>query len=199
MKKTLLSTLTALTLISTSALYADEITDQMTEALKAYQDKDYKGAMDELKFITAQLQKMDAAENQKLLPEPLEGWQMKEGDSGGQAMMSMLGGGGTSMQAIYTKEKESIEMQIMANSPMISMLSMSISNPALMAADPTATPFRYKKNKGVKKKDGKNTEITLLISGQIMIQVKGSNLKDDAVLEEYLDQIDIKELKNSLL
>jgi len=172
----------------------------MAEAVKAYQDKDYKGAMDELKFITAQLQKMDATENQKLLPEPLEGWKKEESQNGSQGMMSMLGGGGgTSMQATYIKDRESIEIQIMANSPMISMMSMSISNPSLMAADPSVSPYRYKRNKGMKKKNGKNTEITLLVSGQIMIQLKGSNLKDDAVLEEYLDTIDIKELKNSLL
>ena len=198
MKKILLSTLTTIALLSTPTM-ADEILEQMNEAIKAYQDKDYKGAMDELKFITAQLQKMDAAENQKLLPAPLEGWQVTQGDNGGQAMMSMLGGGGTSMQATYTKGQESIEIQILANSPMISMMSMAISNPALMASDPNTSPYRYKRNKGMKKKDGNNTEVTLLISGQIMIKLTGSQLSDDAVLEQYLDLIDIKKLKNELL
>ena len=178
---------------------ADEILEQMNEAIKAYQDKDYKGAMDELKFITAQLQKMDAAENQKLLPAPLEGWEVTQGDNGGQAMMSMLGGGGTSMQATYTKGQESVEIQILANSPMISMMSMAISNPALMASDPNTSPYRYKRNKGMKKKDGNNTEVTLLISGQIMIKLTASQLSNDAVLEQYLDLIDIKKLKNELL
>lgn len=198
MKKILLSTLTTIVLLSTHAM-ADEILEQMNEAIKAYQDKDYKGAMDELKFITAQLQKMDAAENQKLLPAPLEGWEVTQGDNGGQAMMSMLGGGGTSMQATYTKGQESVEIQILANSPMISMMSMAISNPALMASDPNTSPYRYKRNKGMKKKDGNNTEVTLLISGQIMIKLTASQLSNDAVLEQYLDLIDIKKLKNELL
>jgi len=198
MKKILLSTLTTIVLLSTPAM-ADEILEQMNEAIKAYQDKDYKGAMDELKFITAQLQKMDAAENQKLLPAPLEGWEVTQGDNGGQAMMSMLGGGGTSMQATYTKGQESVEIQILANSPMISMMSMAISNPALMASDPNTSPYRYKRNKGMKKKDGNNTEVTLLISGQIMIKLTASQLSNDAVLEQYLDLIDIKKLKNELL
>jgi len=198
MKKILLSTLTTMALLTTSS-YADEIMEQMNEAIKAYQDKDYKGAMDELKFITAQLQKMDAAENQKLLPDALEGWKKQESQNGSQGAMSMLGGGGTSMQATYTKDKESIEIQIMANSPMIAMMSMAISNPALMAADPNTTPFRYKKNKGMKKKNGKDTEITLLVAGQIMIKLTGSQLSDDRVLEKYLDSIDIKKLKMNLL
>jgi hypothetical protein len=198
MKKILLSTLTTLALLTT-AVTADEIIEQMNEAMKAYQDKDYKGAMDELKFITALLQKLSAAENQKLLPKPLEGWKKQESRNGSQGGISMLGRGGTSMQATYKKDRESVEIKIRANSPMIAMMSMAITNPALMASDPRLTPFRYKRNKGVKKKEGNVTEITLLISGQILVQVKGRNLKDDTVLEQYLDKIDFKELKSSLL
>lgn len=198
MKNILLSTLTTLAILSTSALHADEILNQMNEATKLYQEKDYKGAMDELKFITAQLQKLDATENQKLLPDPLEGWKVERGDNTEQAMMSMLGGG-TSMQATYTRIEESVDIQILANSPMIAMMSMTISNPTLMASDPNITPFRYKKNKGMKKKEGNNTEITLLIAGQIMLKLEGSNLKDDAVLERYLDSMDIKKMKGELL
>ncbi len=198
MRKILLSTLASITLLSTST-FADEIVNQMNEAIKAYQEKDYKGAMDELKFITAQLQKLDATENQKLLPAPLEGWSLeKSKDDGGQAMMSMLGGG-TSMQATYRKGNEKVEIQILANSPMIAMMSMAMSNPALLASDPNTTPYRYKRNKGMKQKEGTKTEISLLISGQILLKLSGDNLKDDSILEKYLDAIDLKALKNSLL
>jgi|GEM_PF-2830188 len=198
MKKILLSTLTVIALSSTS-LVADEILDQMNEAIKAYQDKDYKSAMEELKFITAQLQKLDATENQKLLPQALEGWKIKQkNNNGGQAMMSMMGGG-TSIEATYIKKQERIEIQVLANSPMLAMMSMAISNPALMASDPNTSPYRYKRNKGMKKKERNKTEITLLIAGQIMIKLTGTNLKDDAILEHYLDGINIKELKNQLL
>lgn len=199
MKKTLFSTLTALALFTASSLHADEIKEQLNEATKLYEEKDYKGAMDELKFITAQLQKLDAEENQKLLPQALEGWKKQENKNSSQSGMAMLGGGGTTMEATYTKESERIEIQMMANSPMISMLSMAISNPALMAASADTKPFRYKKNKGMKKSNGKNTEITLLIAGQILLTLKGSNLKDASILDQYLDTIDIKKLKSELL
>ncbi|MDQ7084546.1 MAG: hypothetical protein Q9M36_06285 [Sulfurovum sp.] len=199
MKKTLLSSLTALAILSTSALHADEIIDQMNTAIEAYKDKDYKGAMDELKFTIAQMQKLDDAENQKLLPSALDGWSMTIGDNGTQAAMSMLGGGGTSIEANYSKDNESINIQILANSPMISMMSMMINNPMIAQSDPSTEAYRYKRIKGIKKKDGSTTEITLLIVGQIILKLSGTNLKDDAVLEQYLDVIDIKKLKSSLL
>jgi hypothetical protein len=198
MKKILLSTLATIALMQ-SSVHADAITDQLNEVIKMYEDKDYKASMDELKFITAEIQKLDSTENQKLLPAPLEGWSVENGDNGAQVAMSMLGGGGTSMQATYKKGKESIEIQILANSPMLAMMAMAINNPALMSADPSTTPYRYKRNKGVKKINGTQTEITLLISGQIMIKLDGDNLVDDKVLETYLDAIDIKKLKMNLL
>ncbi|MEA2048120.1 MAG: hypothetical protein U9O64_06685 [Campylobacterota bacterium] len=197
MKKILLSTLALYTLFSTYS-GADEITEQLNIAIKAYQEKDYKGAMDELRFVTAQLQKLDAAENQKLLPAPLDGWNI-ENKSDTQAVMSMLGGAGTSMEAVYTKDTQRVNIQIVANSPMIAMMSMAISNPALMAADPSTKPFRYKKNKGMKRKEGSSSEITLLIAGQILLKLEGSDLLDDTVLVQYLDAIDIKKLKTELL
>jgi hypothetical protein len=198
MKKTLQLALLSSALLTTAPLTADTIVDQMNEAIEAYKAKDYKGAMEELKFITAEIQKLDANENQKLLPEPLDGWSVEQSDNGSQAMVSMMGGGST-VEATYTKEEQSVRIQILANSPMIAMMSMSIANPALMSADPNTSPFRYKRNKGMKQKEGDSVEITLLIAGQIMLQLSGSNLKDEKTLEAYLDKIDLAKLKGTLL
>jgi hypothetical protein len=61
------------------------------------------------------------------------------------------------------------------------------------------SPYRYKRIKGVKKVDKNSTEITLSVIGQIMIKITGTKLKDQAVLEQYLDTIDIDKLKAELL
>jgi len=57
---------------------ADEISDQIEVGLKAYADKDYKLALDELKYAEAQIQEMVNKENEALLPEPLDGWTAKD-------------------------------------------------------------------------------------------------------------------------
>ena len=198
MKKILFAGLVSLPMLMSTPLMADEIEDQIQAGLKAYQDKEYKIAVDELKFAMAQLEKLTHDDNKKLLPPALDGWTMKADDSGAQAAMSMLGGG-TTIGANYQRGNEKVHIQIIANSPMIAMVGMMINNPMMAAADENTKPYRYKRIKGIKKTEGSNTEITLLLAGQIMVRLDGKNLKDSAVLEKYLDAIDMKKLKMSLL
>jgi hypothetical protein len=200
MRKTLtIGSLLLATLISTPS-YADKITDQIQESLTAYAAKDYKTAIDELKFVTAALQKLNSAENKKLLPEALAGWTTeKVNNDGTQMVMSVLGGGGTSIKGSYKRDKEQVNIDIMANSPMLAMLAMQINNPMLTAADDNMQSYRYKKIKGIKETKTNESSITLILAGQIMIKVTGRYLKDAATLEQYLDAIDMDKLKATLL
>ena len=179
--------------------FADEITDQITAGLDAYKEQDYKMAVEELKFVTAQLQQLHQAEMQKLMPKALEGWTEKEGNNGdNQVAMSMMGGG-TSMKSEFMRNRERVIIEVMANSPMMQMMTMMLKNPAMMAGQKDTKPYRYKKAKGMIKTQKTKTEITLILAGQILITVKGRQLEDDAVLKEYLEQLDFAKLKDALL
>lgn len=197
MKTKLFKILLTTPLLFTSPIIADKVTDPIDTAIQAYKEKDYKTALEELKYATAELQKLDTAENNKLLPEALEGWSMEIEDTGNRLAMNMLGGG-QMIKAEYKNKNERIEIQIVANSPLISTVAMMVNNPMFSNAK-GKEPFRYKKIKGVKEKQGTNSSITLLIAGQIMIKLEGNNLKDDKVLEAYLDRMDMKKIKNTLL
>ncbi|RTZ64988.1 MAG: hypothetical protein DSZ29_04855 [Aquificaceae bacterium] len=199
MNKKQIAGLLLLPALLSSPLFADEITDQINEGLKAYETKDYKGAVDELKFATAQLEKLAYEENKKLLPDAIDGWEkQKIKNSNNQMAMSIMGGG-TSIKGRYKKDKEQVDIEVVANSPLLAMISMMLKNPAMISADDSMEPYRYKRIKGVKKTKGNRVEITLLIAGQIMLKVEGRNLKDKAVLKQYLDAIDINKLKEKLL
>lgn len=197
MKTKLFKILLTTPLLFTSPIIADKVTDPIDTAIQAYKEKDYKTALEELKYATAELQKLDTAENNKLLPEALEGWSMEIEDTGNRLAMNMLGGG-QMIKAEYKNKNERIEIQIVANSPLISTVAMMVNNP-MFSNVKGKEPFRYKKIKGVKEKQGTNSSITLLIAGQIMIKLEGNNLKDDKVLEAYLDRMDMKKIKNTLL
>ena len=199
MKKTLMMSMITLALLTTT-ITADEIKEQISEALKAYDEKDYKGAIEELKFVMAQLEELKSTENSKLLPDPLDGWKFKATKSDGAgAAMAMFGGGGSSMSGKYIKDKERIDIEITANSPIMGMMNMAISNPAMISNDPTMKLYRYKRIKGVKKTEKDSVEITLLLTNQLMIKITGKNLKDEKVLKEYLDEMDMKKIKEELL
>lgn len=197
MKKDIITALLAAPLLITIPTMADNVTDPIETALKAYGEKEYKLAIEELKYATAALQKLDAEENKKLLPEALDGWQKKEGDNSGQAAMNMFGGGSMTT-AEYTRGNERIEIQIVANSPMIATLGMMINNPMLTGSD-GSEPYRYKRLKGIKQTNRGTTEITLLMAGQIMIKLTGKGLKEENILKAYLDTMDMKKIQNTLL
>lgn len=69
----------------------------------------------------------------------------------------------------------------------------------MMAGQKNTKPYRYKKAKGMIKKDKYKTEINLVLAGQILVQVTGKKLEDDAVLKQYLEQLDFAKLKDALL
>jgi len=203
MKTKIIGSIAVWTLLAGTPLWADKITDQLKAVEQAYGQKDYRGALDELEFAKAQILKLKNSEDQQLLPEALEGWSKSvKKQKSGVNPLAMLGGGGagaTTLSADYTKGNERVNVQIMANSPMLNMMNMIIGNPAMMANEEGTEPFRYKRNKGMKKVNGNSVEITLLIAGQIALIIKGDKLKDKAVVEQYLEKIDIAKLKDALL
>ncbi len=200
MNKTTIMKMVILPMLLASPLIADEITDQIKLGLTAYEEKDYKTAVEELKYATAALESLNQEENMKLLPEAMEGWIVKEGQNNGSNIaMTMFGGGGSSMKREYHRDREKVTIEVTTNSPMLSIMSMMIKNPAMMASKKNTKPFRYKKAKGMKKMDGNKPEITLLLAGQILLKLTGRNLEDSAVLEEYLKKMDMSALKEALL
>ncbi|WP_299878910.1 hypothetical protein [uncultured Cocleimonas sp.] len=201
MKNSVLVSMLTIAPILSAPVFADEVSDQITVALEAYNEKDYKAAVEELKFVTAQVQQLYQAEIQQLMPKALDGWKEKEQKGNNNAAMSMLGGmgGGTGMKSEFQRSRETVTVEVMANSPMMGMMTMMLKNPAMMAGQQNTKPFRYKKAKGMIKTEKNRSEITLVLAGQILITVKGRQLEDDAVLKEYLEQLDFAKLKDALL
>jgi len=69
----------------------------------------------------------------------------------------------------------------------------------MMAGQKNTKPYRYKKAKGMIKTDKNQTEINLVLAGQILVKVTGRKLEDDAVLKQYLEQLDFNKLIAALL
>lgn len=185
-----------------TGIHADEVSDQIESGLKAYVDKDYKLALDELKFAEAQLQEMVNKENEMLLPKAPDGW--KAGDAK-TTSMAMLGGGGI-MSREYTKGKQKMKIEIAANSPMLGIMTMMMKNPMMMAANDKMKPYRYKRQKGMIEMKNGRMETKLVLAGQILLSMTLSD-NDKARLKEsgkkttemFLDGMSISKIKEAFL
>ena len=186
-----------LALCAASPVLADKVTDQIALGLEAYNDADYQAAIDELQYAIAQIQSKLDKDNAQLLPDALQGWTAKNVEHN-NAAMSMLGGG-THMSRRYSRGSERLEISISANSPMVAGLGAMINNPMLLNSDPNTEAYRYKRTKGIKREERDTIEITLLLAGQILLQLKGERLSDESVIKAYLDAIDFKAVKAALL
>ncbi|MGB5451860.1 MAG: hypothetical protein WBM59_04260 [Sedimenticolaceae bacterium] len=176
---------------------ADEVEDQINLALDSYRSKNYKAAVDDLNYAVAQIQEKLNSTNATLLPEPLDGWTATEveNNSAGMAMM----GGGTQMSRSYQRGSESLEISIIAGSPMVAGLLMMINNPMLLSSSPDMKPYRHKRIKGMQQVSGNRVETTLALAGQIMVQVDATNLADPAVIEQYLEAMDFDQIQSAFL
>ena len=89
-KVSILILVVSMVAMMSAPIFADEISDQITMGLEAYKEQDYKTAVEELKFVTAQLQQLQQAEIEKLMPKALEGWTEKEQKGNNAAAIKKL-------------------------------------------------------------------------------------------------------------
>lgn len=178
-------------------LAADEVKDQIQSAVEAYEQKDYRSAVDDLNYAIAQIQTLITTENAQLLPEPLEGWTATEVENA-DAGMGMLGGG-TNMTRHYQRDAEDVEINIIANSPWLASMMQIATNPMLMAGNPNLKPYRFGELKGMKETTEGSVEVSLMLAGQVMIKITGRHLSDEAVIEQYLEAMDFDRLEATLL
>lgn len=187
---------TILLLIAAPWAWADDVEEQIRLGLESYRQGDYRAAIDDLNFAIAQIQEKLNARQAKLLPEPLEGWTASEVEHE-TAAMSMLGGG-THLARTYRRGDESVEITIMAGSPMVSGLLAMINNPMMLSGNPNMKPYRFERIRGVREETGGDIKITLSLGGQIMVQLSGRGAGEES-LESYLAVLDFEEIRRALL
>jgi hypothetical protein len=186
----------AFLLMSSAFAAQDEVLKEIETAVEAYQEKDYRTALEGLRFATAKIQKLLDAEYVKLLPEPLEGWTADKPKVQSAAVAIM--GGGTTLKRTYRKGEQKVVIEIVANSPMVGMMAAAIQNPAMLSAQ-GMEPYRYKRLRGMKKTKGDRIEIQLLMAGKVLITLQGRRLPDEGPLEAYLEALDLGALRDAFL
>ncbi|MGF1546749.1 MAG: hypothetical protein ACFCUG_05450 [Thiotrichales bacterium] len=183
MKTLLLPLLLSATLAGPA--HADEIVDTINSALKAYKDGDFVVAKEDLDYASQLLAKQKATGLSRLLPKELAGWARKDGDT--QALGAGMFGGGTMASAEYSKGEKNLNIQLMADNPMMAAVAGMFNNPSLMGA--AGTQKRINRQKVMIDSDG---EMTSMI-GKVLVQISGDASIEDK--EAYFNALDIKALE----
>jgi hypothetical protein len=175
----------AATLTAFPAL-ADEFTDTLEGAIKAYREGDVSGAREDLDYASKLLTAMKSEALEKFLPAALPGWSREaaaEDAAAAGGFMGMLGGG-TSAAATYIKGTESLTITLVADSPMVNGLGAMISGMAGLGGK----PLRIQRTEFTAQDDG----LQGVVNDRVMVSVTGDAPLEDMIA--HLEAIDFKAL-----
>jgi hypothetical protein len=187
-----LAVLVALTMVQPAT--ADEILDQINQAIQLYKSGDFAGAASELEFATAQIRQLRAGEVSGALPQPLSGWTARDAETA--AMGAAIFGGGTSASRSYEKGDARIDIQIMTDSPMLQAVTMMLNNPMILSGSGQKL-IRVKGNKASLEWDGSQGTINVVVLGNMLVTVEGRDCTQDD-LTAYAEAVDYDLLKQIL-
>jgi len=176
----------ALSLAQPGTARADDIEDSLRAALEAYQAGDIALAKEELDFASQLLSQLKAEGLAGFLPDPLPGWEREDGET--QAMGAAMMGGGLSASAAYTQGDKRINIEMLADNPMVTAMAGMFTNTAVMGS--MGTVRRINGQKVVITNDG---ELQTMVNNRILIQMSGTAPTED--MEAYFAAIDMDGLK----
>ena len=186
MRRPLWLALTVLPLLLPGAARADEVADAMKEAMRAYEAGKLTAARTALSEAMQLLSQKTASALTAALPAALPGWKAADVESN-TAALGFLGGGSIASRRYSNDKGQHVEIQITADSPIISQLGMIMTNPIMAGA--MGKLIRVGDQRAIQTSDN---EIQMLINNRILVSVSG-NAPEDAKLA-YAKAIDLKKL-----
>jgi len=179
------------TLLLSTTLSADDITDTMDDAMSAYKKGDYVQAKEDLTYVMELLKQKKGETIQGFLPDALDGWKAEKAKSE-NAGSGMLGGGSTTSRT-YTKDKSKIVISVVTDSPLLQGLGSLLGNPMFNSGGKLK---RINREKATIKYNEKNQSgsITIMLDKRFLVTIEGSKITEDELVE-YAKAIDFKKIK----
>ncbi|WGI22739.1 hypothetical protein [Amylibacter sp. IMCC11727] len=175
--------------LSMGAAKADEILDNLKEAIAAYEEGEIQETMEIVEYTRTLLSQKRSGTLEEVLPDALAGWTREDSDGSDNAAAMAMMGGGTLVQARYRKEDGTkLDLQIMAESPMIAMMAAQLGNPAVLAQ--MGKVKRIKRQKVLLNKDG---GLQAMVDNRFFVQMEGNATHEDMLA--YFEAMDIKGMK----
>jgi hypothetical protein len=153
-------------LLSGPAL-ADDITDAIDQARKAYQAGDLGGAKQSLDMASQLVGQKNAETFATLLPQALSGWTAEKAET---ASIGAATFGATTASRRYTNgQGKNVEVQITGNSAMVVQFATLLANP--MIAGAMGKLITVNGQRAVQSKEG---DVHMVIANKFLVTVQGS-------------------------
>ncbi len=174
-------------------VWADDVEDSIKEGLELYKAGEYQEAVESLNYAVQLIQQQKGRSLEKLLPEPLSGWEVEETAS--QAAGAAMFGGGVSAQRSYRKGDAYVTVLIAADSPLIQTMVAMFANPMIVSSDGGRLQ-RIQRQKAIVKydEDDRSGSINIVVDRRFLVNVEGSDVSQDELVA-YARAIDYKALK----
>jgi hypothetical protein len=154
-----------------SPAVADQVTEQIDQALQYYREGDLAAAVSELEFAIQDIKSQVAQRYVTTFPDPPSGWVADEPSQ--ESTPAALFGGGTTLTRVYRQSGGEGQMTatLMVDSPMIQGLM------ALIGRENAVLTWDEASRSG---------EINLGVAGKVLTKVEGRNLPNGEPLVELL-------------
>ena len=176
MRRRLLPALAISVLLLPVLAAADQIREEMADQIKKYESGDIPGALDSARLIESWLLEMQAQGLSGVWGE-VPGWTLSVGESQ-SAGMAMMGGGITA-SASYEKGDMSMSAQLIANSPMLTMVTSMMGN-AFLTSSAGSTIMKIDGRKVMVENDNGEWKLSVPYKNSVLLTVEGPD-KDAAV------------------
>lgn len=195
-KTTILIFLGAMSLgLGSVPLRADDVTDSVDEALKAYKDGDYATAAASLDAAAQMIRQKRAEAFTKFLPAAPSGWTAEDATS--SAAGAAMFGGAVTAERQYSKGDASVTIKFLTDSPMMSAVMMMMNNPMLLNSSENGKMERIKSQKALVKQNGDDGEINIVVGGTMLVTITGNGVTG-AEMKSFAEGIDYAKLAAAL-
>jgi hypothetical protein len=175
-------TLALLVLLLWKPLMADDVTDWIDEARKAWLAGKADEAVQNLDYASQLIRQQKGERLEQALPQPVDGW--RKTDSGSSAAGAAFFGGATGANASYERqvgdEFSSCSISIATDNPMMGMLLASFASPMMLSASGQKL-IKVGENKASLDYDeaDKSGTIQIVVGQKVLVSVQGNGVSVD--------------------
>jgi type II secretory pathway component HofQ len=165
---------------------AGEFKDAVKESVEAYDKNDLATARQSLGYASQLLAQKSAAQLSAVLPAAQSGWTVKDKASRGAGSLGIVGG--IQAEREYVKDRKTVTISIMGDSPLLAQVMAVFSNPAFSGSMGKMT--RINGRMAIVSDRGK---LTFVVANRFVVTVAGSASDDDK--QAYAKEINFVDLE----